>query len=77
MEPHFHGSSSCVEAARRSSGGFTPGAGVDFTVWQGSSRSRSWSPAKQALKGFMCKVVCVIPVLYNYMIQIPVNAKEG
>jgi hypothetical protein len=57
MEPHFRGSSSCVEATRGSSGGFTPGAGVDFTVWQGSSRSRSWSrswsPAKQALRLFL------------------------
>jgi hypothetical protein len=53
MEPRFRGSASPVEALCGSTTGFTPGAAVLHTVWQGSAWSRSqssfWSPAKQGL----------------------------
>jgi hypothetical protein len=54
MEPRFRGSTSSVEAPCGSSTGFTPGAAVLQTVWQGSAWGRSrgsfWSPTKQGLK---------------------------
>jgi hypothetical protein len=49
LEPRKRGSSSPLEAARGSSSSSTPGAGANFTVWQGSSRSRPWSLAKRGL----------------------------
>ena len=53
LEPRKRGSSSPLEAARgsssSSSSSSTPGAGANFTVWQGSVRSRPWSLAKRDL----------------------------